>query len=169
VVYRGRKIDLALETVLLTDGTEAEREVVLHRGAVALVPLTDDGRVVLVNNHRYSVGRTLLEVPAGTLGPGEAPLACAVRELAEETGFRADRITEIASWWVSPGVFTERMTLFACEGLTPGAPSPEPDERLETVIVPFDEALAMAFDGRLDDAKTRLGLMLVERWRRGRA
>jgi ADP-ribose pyrophosphatase len=166
VIYRGRKIDLALESVPLTDGTSAELEVVLHRGAVALVPLTGDGRVVLVKNHRHSVGRTLLEVPAGTLDPGETPESAAPRELAEETGFTADRITPIASWWVSPGVFTERMTLFVCEGLTPGAPSPQPDEKLETVILPLDEALAMAFDGRLDDAKTRLSLMLVDRWQR---
>ncbi len=88
IVYRGRKIDLALQAVRLADGSEAEREVVLHRGAVALVPMVDEGRVCLVTNRRYAVGRTLLEVPAGTLEPGESPEQTAARELREETGLR---------------------------------------------------------------------------------
>src|SRR4051794_17294762 len=92
VIYRGRKIDLALQTVMLADGSSATREVIVHRGAVALVPMVDANHVCLVENHRYAVGKTLLEVPAGTIDPGEAPEQTAARELEEETGYRAGRI-----------------------------------------------------------------------------
>jgi ADP-ribose pyrophosphatase len=165
IIYRGRKIDLALQEVPLRDGTTAEREVVLHRGAVALVPMVDDGHVCLVRNRRYAVGRTLLEVPAGTIDPGESPDQTAERELLEETGYQAGRIRRIREWYVSPGVMNERMYLYLCEDLRPGPVRPELDEDLETVIVPWEEALAMADDGRIEDAKTLLALMICERMR----
>lgn len=165
VLFRGRKIDLALQPVTLRDGTIAEREVVLHRGAVALVPMVDDGHVCLVRNRRYAVDRTLLEVPAGTIDPGEDPDRTAERELLEETGYRAGRIRRIREWYVSPGVMNERMYLYLCEDLQPGPVRPELDEELETIIVPWEEALAMAEDGRIEDAKTLLALMICDRLR----
>jgi ADP-ribose pyrophosphatase len=166
MIFRGRKIDLALQEVALRDGTMAEREVVLHRGAVALVPMVDDGHVCLVRNRRYTVDRMLLEVPAGTIDPGESADQTAERELLEETGYRAGRIRRIREWFVSPGVMNERMYLYVCEDLRPGPVRPELDEVLETVIVPWDEALAMADDGRIEDAKTLLALFICERMRR---
>jgi ADP-ribose pyrophosphatase len=162
IIYRGRKIDLALQTITLADGRTGEREVVVHRGAVALVPMVDPGRVCLVRNHRYAIGETLLEVPAGTIDEGEAPEQTAARELAEETGFRAGRIQRIRDWFVSPGVMTERMYLFLCQDLIPGSTRHELDEKLETVIVPWDEAVAMARDGRIRDAKSLLALLLSD-------
>jgi ADP-ribose pyrophosphatase len=165
VIFRGLKIDLALQSVTLRDGTVAEREVVLHRGAVALVPMVDEGHVCLVRNRRYAVDRTLLEVPAGTIDPGESPDRTAERELLEETGYQAGRIRRIREWYVSPGVMNERMYLYLCEDLRPGPVRPELDEQLETVIVPWDEALAMAQDGRIEDAKTLLALMICDRLR----
>ena len=120
---------------------DADREVVVHRGAVALVPMVDDQHVCLVENHRYSVGKTLLEVPAGTIDEGESPEQTAERELREETGYRAGRIRRLRDWYVSPGVMTERMYLFLCEDLERRAAQLEPDERLKTVVVPWDEAL----------------------------
>ena len=87
VIFRGLKIDLALQAVELADGSRADREVVVHRGAVALVPMVDEEHVCLIKNHRYAVGKTLLEVPAGTIDPGETPAQTAERELAEETGY----------------------------------------------------------------------------------
>jgi ADP-ribose pyrophosphatase len=158
VIYRGRKIDLALQTVVLDDGTTATREVVVHRGAVALVPMVDADHVCLVENHRYAVGRTLLEVPAGTIDPGETPEETASRELVEETGYRAGRIVRLREWFVSPGVLSERMFLFLCEDLQPGPVQHQPDERLTPVIVSWDEAMRMAQDGRIEDAKTLLAL-----------
>jgi ADP-ribose pyrophosphatase len=158
VIYRGRKIDLALQEVVLTDGTVATREVVVHRGAVALVPMVDADHVCLVENQRYAVGKTLLEVPAGTIDPGETPEETARRELTEETGFRAGRMSRIREWFVSPGVLSERMFLFLCEDLQPGTMHHQADERLKPVILPWDEALTMAHDGRIEDAKTLLAL-----------
>lgn len=166
ILYHGRKIDLALQAVRLNDGTLEEREVVLHRGAVALVPMVDDDHVCLVKNDRYAVGQTLIEVPAGTLDIGESPDATAARELTEETGYHAGRITRIADWFVSPGVMSERMFLYVCEELTPGPADLQPDERLEPLVVPWDEAVRMVHDARITDAKSMLAILLCDR-RRG--
>ncbi len=168
IIYRGRKIDLALQTVSLADGTTAGREVVLHRGAVALVPMVDADHVCLIRNARYSVGHTLLEVPAGTIDPGESPDATAARELTEETGYRAGRIARIGEWYVSPGVMNERMYLYLCEELTPGPTAYQPDENLASEVVAWDEAVRMVRDGRVEDAKTMLAILLCDGLRHGR-
>jgi ADP-ribose pyrophosphatase len=162
LIYRGKKIDLALQAVTLADGTVAHREVVLHRGAVALVPMVDADHVCLVENRRYSVGKVLLEVPAGTIDPGEAPEQTAVRELAEETGYRAGRMVPVRDWYVSPGVMNERMFLFLCQDLQPGPLRPEADEALTPRVVAWDEALRMVHDGRIEDAKSMLALILCD-------
>jgi ADP-ribose pyrophosphatase len=166
IVFRGVKVDLALQSVLLADGTYADREVVVHPGAVALVPMVDESHVCLVRNDRHAVGQTLLEVPAGTIDDGETSDRTAVRELAEETGYRAGRITLIRDWFVSPGVMTERIFLYLCEDLKPGPTDHQPDERLQTVILPWDEALAMAHDGRIHDAKSMLALLICDQLRK---
>jgi ADP-ribose pyrophosphatase len=165
LIYRGLKIDLALQPVPLADGTTAEREVVLHRGAVALVPMVDKQHVCLVRNHRYAIDQTLLEVPAGTIDPGETPEQTAERELLEETGYHAGRIHRIREWYVSPGVMTERMYLYLCEELRPGPVRHQLDEQLQVIIVPWDEALAMVEDGRIEDAKSLLALTICDRLR----
>jgi ADP-ribose pyrophosphatase len=163
IIYRGLKIDLALQPVTLADGTRADREVVVHRGAVALVPMLDRDHVCLVKNHRYAVGKTLLEVPAGTIDPGETPLQTAERELVEETGFHARKITPVREWYVSPGVLTERMYLYLCEDLHAGPTRHQLDEQLEPIILPWNAALAMIDDGRIEDAKTIIALTLCAR------
>jgi ADP-ribose pyrophosphatase len=160
VIYRGRKLDLALQSVVLADGSQAEREVVVHRGAVALVPMVDADHVCLVENQRYAVGKVLLEVPAGTIDPGETPEQTAERELGEETGYIAGRMVRVRDWFVSPGVFSERMYLFLCEDLRPGPTRHQLDECLKPIIVRWDEALRMVYDGRVADAKTMLALLL---------
>ncbi len=166
LIYRGKKIDLALQPVVLSDGTTRDREVVVHRGAVALVPMVDADHVCLLHNLRYAVNKTLIEVPAGTIDPGETPDSTAPRELAEETGYRAGTLTRIAEWWVSPGVFTERMYLYLCEDLTPGRTEHQPDEHLEPIVVPWHEAVQMVHDGRIDDAKSMLAILICDRLRR---
>lgn len=165
VIYRGRKIDLALQPVVLADGTTKDREVVIHRGAVALVPMVDADHVCLLRNNRYSVGETLIEVPAGTIDPGETPDSTAPRELTEETGYRAGKITRVTDWYVSPGVFTERMFLYLCEDLTPGPTEHQPDEQLEPFVVKWAEAVRMVHDGRITDAKSMLAILICDQRR----
>ena len=106
--------------------------------------MVDDKHVCLVENERYAVGKTLLEVPAGTIDPGESPELTAERELLEETGYRAGRIRRIREWYVSPGFLTEKMYLFLCERPDARPSKPRPDEQLRPVIVRWEDALAMA-------------------------
>jgi ADP-ribose pyrophosphatase len=152
IIYKGVKIDLALQSVAMADGTWQDREVVVHRGAVALVPMVDADHVCLLRNRRYSADTTLIEIPAGTIDAGESPDVTAPRELAEETGYHAGRITRITDWWVSPGVFTERMYLYLCEDLIPGPTDHQIDEQMQPMVVAWSEAMAMVDDGRIRDA-----------------
>lgn len=161
VIFRGKKVDLALQA----DASGKSREVVLHPGAVALLPMVDADHVCLLKVHRFAVDRTLIEVPAGTLDVGESPEATAVRELREETGYTAGRIVKLVEWWVSPGVMTERMHLFMCSDLSPGPTDHQPDERIEPMAVDWDEAVAMVHDGRIEDAKSMLAILIGDRVR----
>ncbi len=140
-----------------------EREVIRHPGAVAILPLLDDGRVCLIRNRRLSVDEELIELPAGTLEPGEAPAVTAERELQEETGYRAERLRQIHTFYLSPGVLDERMHLFVAEGLTAGPAQREPNEEIDNLLVSWSEAIEMALDGRIHDAKTLVGLLYYDR------
>ena len=162
VIYRGSKIDLALEPYRRADGTDAERELVIHRGAVALVPMVDGQHVCLVENERYAVGKTLLEVPAGTIDPGESPEQTAGASLWKRPAIVPAGSRGIREWYVSPGFLTERMYLFLCEDLEPGPTELQPDERLRPVVVRWEDAVAMARDGRIEDAKTILALLICD-------
>src|SRR5207249_563268 len=115
IVHTGRIIQVAVDELVRDDGRPYRRDVVLHPGAVVILPLLDGGRVVLLRNHRHAVGRELWEVPAGTLEPPEPPEACAARELTEETGYRARKWTKLSEFYPSPGVLSEKMYLFAAE------------------------------------------------------
>lgn len=128
--------------------------------------MVNPDHVCLVQNRRYAVGRTLLEVPAGTIDPGESPDQTAERELREETGYQAARIQRVREWYVSPGVMNERMYLYLCEDLVPGPPRHQVDEELQVVVVRWDEAVSMAEDGRIEDAKSLLALMFCDQLRR---
>jgi ADP-ribose pyrophosphatase len=167
IVFRGRKFEVAVEPVVLPDGQAVRREVVLHRGAVALLALPDPEHVCLLRNQRYAVSETLLEVPAGTLEPGEEPERAAVRELAEETGYRAGRWRKLAEFYPSPGVLSEKMYLFLAEDLTPGPMQAEPGEQLEPQVVAWRDAVAWCLDGTIRDAKTLVAVLLWDRLRGG--
>jgi len=165
IIFRGRKIQVALDPHALPDGQIVQYEAVLHPGAVVILPMLDTDRVCLLQNQRVIVGATLWEAPAGTLEPGEAVESAAQRELAEETGYRAGRWRKLAEFFSSPGIMTERMHLFLAEDLVPGPMQLEKDEHLEPQVVPWSQAVAWALDGTIQDAKTLVAVLLWEKLR----
>lgn len=148
-----------------SSGQTDSRAVVRHPGAAVLLPLLDDGRVVLIRNYRPSVDKKLVELPAGTLDPGERPEETARRELAEETGYRARSIELLTSFYASPGILDERMHVFVATGLEPGPTQLDHGEEIELLPVAWDEALTMARDGRIEDAKTLAALLYYNAFR----
>lgn len=153
-IFDGRLIQVRVDRVRLPSGRESTREVVEHPGAVAILPVTARGTFLLVRQFRYAVGRELLEVPAGTLEPGESPETCAARELREEIGAVADSIEPLARFYVSPGWCNEELIAFRATGLTMVGAQPEQDEWLETVEVRPGEFPGLMRDGSIADAKT---------------
>ena len=148
------------------DGSLRAREIVIHPGSVVVVPLVSPMEVCLVEVERVAVGRALVELPAGTLDRPEQPAAAAARELAEETGYRAGTLEAVGGYWMSPGILRERMHLFVATDLVPGPQALEPGERITTRRVAWSEAVAMCLDGRIEDAKTIAGILLVDARRR---
>lgn len=144
-------------------GRRFTRDVVVHPGAVVILPRMADGRIVFVKNHRYTVGEVLLELPAGTRSPGEEPVETAHRELIEETGYRASTIEPLASFYTSPGVLTERMWAFEASGLEYVGQALEEGEEIEVVRIDIDETKRMLTAGEITDGKSMavLGLMLA--------
>ena len=165
IVHVGRKIQVALDTQTLPDGTVIRRDMILHPGAVVILPILDAEHVVLLRNYRFVIDTTLWEVPAGTREPDEPLEDCARRELLEETGYRAARWRSLGYLYASPGVLDEKLYLFIAEDLTPGVMQPEADEELEPVIVRFEEAIRMCVAGEIKDAKTITSLLLWEKLR----
>ncbi len=161
--YRGRVVNLRLDQVRLPTQQIVAREVVEHRGAVAIVALDGRKRVLLVRQYRSGAGRELLEIPAGTLETDEDPAQCAARELQEETGYRAAQWRDLGHFYSSPGILTEKMYLFRAQKLTRGAASPDEDELIRAQFVPFQRALTMIERGEIVDAKTIVGLLRVSR------
>ncbi|MFN0185065.1 MAG: NUDIX domain-containing protein [Aquabacterium sp.] len=166
-VFAGRLLDVRCDTVALPDGSTATREYVVHPGAVMVVPLLDDGRLLMERQFRYAVGRVMLEFPAGKLDAGEPVLACARRELIEETGYRAQE-------WAYAGVIhnacaysNEGIHICFARGLVPGPRALDAGELLDTLIL--DEATLdqLAFKGEVTDIKTLIGLQWLQRWRAG--
>lgn len=144
------------------DGSVRDREIVVHPGAVVVIPLVTPDTVCLVEVLRVAVGETLLELPAGTLDRDEPPLQTAARELAEETGYRAASIEPAGELWMSPGILRERMHLFVARELSAGSQALEPGELITTRVVPWSEAVAMCLDGRIHDAKSVAAILLHE-------
>jgi ADP-ribose pyrophosphatase len=165
ILFRGRKIQVALDTTVHADGRTVQRDVVLHPGAAAILPLIDSQHVCLVRNRRPIIDQTLWEIPAGTLEVGELPEAAAARELAEETGYQAREWKKLAEFFPSPGVLSERTHLYLARDLLSGEMHLERDEDLEPRILPWQEALSWALDGTIRDAKTLVALLFWDRLR----
>ena len=152
-VYQGRLLGLTVER-----WGDHEREIVEHPGAVAIVAVDEEGYVAFVRQLREATRQRLLELPAGTAEPGEAPLETAKRELREECGLTGGEWRELAAFWTTPGFCRERMHLFAAEGVTRGEPAPEEDEELELVRWRVTEIRERLHE--IEDAKTLAGLLL---------
>ncbi len=163
VLYRGRVVTLRLDTVRLPNGTIAQREIVEHRGAVAIVPLMDADTVLLIRQYRQAVGETLLEIPAGTLEPEEPPDRCAERELEEETGYRAGNLRHLFSQYLAPGYSQEVLHVYLAEQLTRTRQQTDADEIVELAPVPLQQIEPMILKGEIKDAKTIAGLLMMLR------
>jgi len=168
--WTGRLIAVDVDRIRTPNGTELELEMIRHPGAAAVVPLlsdpdAEDPAVLLIRQYRYAANGMVWEVPAGVLEPGEAPEACARRELREETGADADRIEHLTTIFTTPGFTDEQIHLYLATGIRPGTANPNADELIETRAVPFSQALGMIRDGEIRDAKTAVGLLYVAGFR----
>ena len=153
-IYKGRIVDLRIDEVTLPNGQSVELEVIHHPGASAVVAVDAAGDVALIRQFRHAAGGYIWEVPAGTLAPGEAPAACAQRELREETGLDAAEWTALGSILTTPGFCDERIHLFLARQLSDAQQSLDDDEVLTVERLPFARALAMLRSGEIDDAKS---------------
>jgi len=167
-VFQGRLLTVRVDTVRLPDGRTSTRDVVAHSGAVAMVPLLDRDHVLLVRQWRHAAGRALLEIPAGTLDPGEDPDACAARELMEEVGYRPRVLTRLCEMFAVPGYSTEKLTVYLAEELAPERLAHDADENIEVVTLSWDEVDDLLQRQELVDAKTLVGLLLAQRLLRAR-
>jgi ADP-ribose pyrophosphatase len=171
-IHTGRVINLDVDTVRFPDGSTGQLEIIRHPGASAVVPfLSDptgpDPAVLLLKQYRYATDGYLREIPAGRLEAGEPPEVCAHRELLEETGCTAAKMTPLTTMWTTPGFTDERIHLFLATGLTRGESKREADEFIELETVKLSDALAMVERGEIQDAKTALGLLFAAGFRAG--
>jgi ADP-ribose pyrophosphatase len=160
-VHRGRVFELHVDNVTLENGVTVDMDVLRHPGAAAVVPLTDQGGVLLLRQFRYAIGTDIWEIPAGTLNPGEAPLACARRELAEEAGVMAVDWSALGAITPLPGYSDEIIHLFSARRLSPVPQNLDADELLEVREIPLQTALSMITTQAIRDAKTITGLLLA--------
>ncbi len=163
-VYRGAFLEVRRDTVGLPDGSTAQREYIVHPGAVVVVPMLDDGRLVVERQYRYPLRRVMLEFPAGKIDPGEPPLTCAIRELGEETGYHA-------SEWARAGILhnaiaysNEGIEIWFARGLKAGPSKLDQGEFLEVSIATLEELMRAAQEGELTDAKSLICLLWLQNW-----
>jgi len=160
-IYKGRVLDLTLEEARLPNGQVVNLEMIRHPGAAAVVPVREDGRVVMIRQYRHAAGGTIYEIPAGRLDGGEAPIDCAKRELREEAGCEAARWVKLGAIFTTPGFTDEKIHLFLAEDLTPVPQDLEKDEVIEVVEHPLAELTGMIARGMVIDGKTICALMLA--------
>ena len=164
ILYKGPVFAVRRDRVVEPGGAVATRDIVVHRGSVVVLPVLERGRILLIRQFRHAAGQFLWELVAGRIEPGERPLAAARRELAEETGYAAGRFKKLLDVFPAPGFLTERMLIYAAEGLKPGVACPESDERI--VCQPFSvrEVESVIRRGKLRDAKSIAGILFYLRF-----
>lgn len=160
-LFEGKVINLRRDEVILPNGRTGMREVVEHPGAVAVVPVTKEGNIILVRQFRHPIGQVILEIPAGKLDPGEAPADCAVRELAEETGFRANKLRKLTAMYTTPGFSNEIIHLYLAQDLVESDKQPDEDEFIHTEVFTSEQVHQMMASGELCDAKSLVALCLA--------
>ena len=162
-VFKGRLMHVKCDRVRLPDGRESTREYIVHPGAVVVIPVFDNGDLLLERQHRYPLHRDFIELPAGKIDPGEDDLACARRELEEETGYTAAEWREVTTIYPCIGYSDERLAFYLAKGLKEGNHRRDHDEFLEILRVPFGEAMQWVRDGRICETKTVIGLFWLEK------
>jgi ADP-ribose pyrophosphatase len=165
--FKGVLLDVRRDVVALPDGSRATREYLVHPGAVVVVPILDDGRLVLERQFRYPMGRVMLEFPAGKLDAGESPLVCGQRELIEETGYRASEWAMAGTLHNAVAYSTEVIHIAFARSLAPGARALDAGELIEVNLMTEAQLDAAAASGALTDAKTLIGLLWLQKWRSG--
>lgn len=165
-IFDGHVIRVFKDTVALSNGKTATREVVRHNGATCIVPITDSGEVLMVRQFRYALGRITLEIPAGKIDPGESPEVCAVRELAEETGYTSNNIVYLGELHTSVGFCDEVIHMYAAKDLVRHELSPDEDEFLNLSAIPLDTLEEMCISGEITDSKTLSAILKVSALRR---
>jgi len=158
-IFTGRIFKVVKKFVTGSNGKKLERHIILHPGAVVVLPILPDGRIVLIRQHRVAVDENLIELPAGTMEAGEEPIVTARRELMEETGYRANELMPVLRFYTSPGFVREEMRLFKATGLVAGPTAMEDDEKIEPLLVSLSQAMNMIQSGEIRDAKTIVGLL----------
>ena len=167
LLHEGRNFDFLVDDVELPNGHVTQRDIVRHPGAVAIVPTLGDGRVALIRQFRYATGKTLLEIPAGTLEQGEPPLECAARELREETGYEAKELEPLLSCFMAPGYSDEVIHFFVARGLSVVGDDPEIDEAITLELHSLEEVRRMIEENVIEDAKTIVGILSLKTQRGG--
>ncbi|MDR2169094.1 MAG: NUDIX hydrolase [Planctomycetaceae bacterium] len=162
IIFSSRVFKVVKRFITGRSGNQLERHIVVHPGAVVILPELSGNRVVLIRQHRVAVDCELVELPAGTMEANESPIVTAKRELMEETGYTAETLTQVMNFYSSPGFMREEMHLFHAKGLIPGPTALEDGEKIETMIVTLDEAMKMITKGEIKDAKTIIGIYWLQ-------
>ena len=163
-IFDGVAIHLFRDEILLPNGNKGVREVIRHPGAVCVIPVTEDGDVIFVNQFRYAFNKVTLEVPAGKLEKGEDPLEAAMRELSEETGLSAKNVVYLGELYTTPALIDEVIHMYLATDLVEGKQHLDDDEFINTLRMPLSEAVQKVMNGEIKDAKTQTILLKAEKY-----
>lgn len=168
IIYRGKILNLRVDTVELPNGRTSKREIVEHAGAVIIVPVKQDGQLLMIRQYRSATGRTAMELPAGNIEPGEELESAALRELQEETGYEAKELVKLCSFYSTPGFSNEELHLFLASGLTLLEQNLDDEEFIEVLTVPWGKAIDMIWSGEIYDAATVAGILAADTYMKNR-